>query len=49
MENAIGIRNKSVRAKSVDRPSILGWYHSLRMHYHWTMFQAIRYVLWFSC
>jgi hypothetical protein len=26
--------------------SILDWYHVLRVHHHWTIFQAIRYALW---
>ncbi len=26
--------------------SILDWYRVLRVHHHWTIFQAIRYALW---
>jgi len=26
----------------------LHWYRLLLAHYHWTMFQAIRYVLWLT-
>jgi len=26
--------------------SIFSWYRILRVHYHWPMFQAIRYALW---
>jgi hypothetical protein len=26
--------------------SILGWYRILRGHYHWTIFQSIRYAVW---
>lgn len=29
-------------------PSILGWYRILRAHYHWPLFQAIRYALWLA-
>lgn len=47
-EGGFVCRNESARAKSVKRLSILDWYHILRMHYHWTMFQAIRYALWLS-
>jgi hypothetical protein len=32
----------------MNRPSMLNWYHILRVHYHWTMFQAIRYALWLT-
>jgi len=24
------------------------WYHILRVHHQWTMFQAIRYALWLT-
>lgn len=29
-------------------PSLFGWYHILRTHYEWTVFQAIRYALWLA-
>ena len=29
-------------------PSLLGWYHILRTHHQWTVFQAIRYALWLT-
>ena len=29
-------------------PSFFGWYHILRTHYQWTVFQAIRYALWLA-
>jgi hypothetical protein len=28
--------------------SILSWYRVLRAHYHWPVFQAIRYALWLA-
>ena len=47
-EGGLANRNNSVRAKSAESLSILDWYHILRSHYHWTMFQAIRYALWLA-
>jgi len=35
-------------ANTTKRPSILRWYRILRVHYHWPLFQAIRYALWLS-
>ena len=35
-------------AKTAKRPSILKWYRILRAHYHWPLFQAIRYALWLA-
>jgi len=32
----------------VKFPSLVDWYHILRAHHHWTMFQAIRYALWLA-
>jgi hypothetical protein len=29
-------------------PSLFGWYHILRAHHHWNVFQAIRFVLWLA-
>lgn len=29
-------------------PSFFGWYHILRAHHQWTVFQAIRYALWLA-
>jgi hypothetical protein len=29
-------------------PSLFGWYHILRTHHHWNVFQAIRFVLWLA-
>lgn len=26
--------------------SISQWYYILRAHYHWTVFESIRYALW---
>jgi hypothetical protein len=28
--------------------SVYSWYRILRAHYHWPMFQAIRYALWLA-
>ena len=36
------------RSAILKTPSILGWYRMLRAHYHWTIFQAIRYSLWLA-
>ena len=33
---------------SMKPPSILGWYRILRAHYHWPLFQAIRFALWLA-
>jgi hypothetical protein len=38
--------NDVVRGTTMKLPSILGWYHILRAHYQFPMFQAIRYALW---
>jgi len=32
----------------MNRPSMLEWYRILRVHYHFTMFQAIQYALWLT-
>lgn len=40
--------NDSARAKSVEHLSILDWYRILRVHYHWPLFQAIRFALWLA-
>ena len=32
----------------MNRPSMLDWYHILRVHYHLMMFQAIQYALWLT-
>lgn len=29
-------------------PSILEWYGILRTHYHWPVFQVIRFALWLA-
>jgi len=36
------------RSATMNRPSMLGWYRILRVHYHFTMFQAIQYALWLT-
>jgi hypothetical protein len=28
--------------------SIFDWYRVLRAHYHWTIFQSVRYALWLA-
>lgn len=38
--------NDSATAKSLEQLSILDWYRILRVHYHWPLFEAIRYALW---
>jgi hypothetical protein len=37
-----------LRSVTMNRPSMLGWYRILRVHYHLTMFQAIQFALWLS-
>jgi hypothetical protein len=32
----------------MTRLSFLEWYRILRAHHQWTMFHAIRYVLWLA-
>lgn len=32
----------------MNRPSMLDWYHILRIYYSLTMFQAIHYALWLT-
>ena len=41
-------RNKFTRTKTVEQLSILDWYRVLPVHYHWPVFQAIRFVLWLA-
>ena len=36
------------RGATVKSPSLFDWYHILRAQHHWTVFQAIRYVLWLA-
>ncbi len=38
----------SEKESSFAATSIVGWYRILRTHYHWTVFQAIRYALWLA-
>ncbi|HKV63897.1 MAG TPA: hypothetical protein VJO16_18460 [Candidatus Acidoferrum sp.] len=44
-----GLRNKEKleRTASVS-PTVLGWIHILRAHYHWPLFQAVRFALWLA-
>jgi hypothetical protein len=41
-------RNKLTRSKTVEQLSMLDWYRVLRVHYHWPLFQAIRFALWLA-
>jgi len=45
-----GLHHKANNLKRTTKeaPSILGWYRILRAHYHWPLFQAIRYALWLA-
>jgi hypothetical protein len=36
------------RSAIVKFSSLVDWYHILRAHHHWTVFQAIRYALWLA-
>ena len=38
----------SRKEAAVKSLSILQWYHVLRMHYHWTVFEAVRFALWLA-
>jgi len=39
----------NVRRELTVKPvSILQWYQILRLHYHWTIFEAIRFALWLT-
>ena len=40
-------RNDSVEAEPV-KLTFLDWYRVLRVHHHWTIFQAIRFALWLA-
>lgn len=40
--------NEEPKGGSRKRPSILGWYRMLRVHYHWPLFQAIQFALWLA-
>jgi len=50
MENILEIANTNdvAAAKTLIRLSILKWYRILRVHYHWPLFEAVRYALWLS-
>ena len=37
-----------IRTSRGTPQSILEWYRILRVHYHWPLFQAIRFALWLS-
>lgn len=41
-------RNDRARARTVKWKSILDWHRILRVHYHWPLFEAIRYALWLT-
>jgi hypothetical protein len=36
------------RSATMKSLSLFGWYHILRAHHHWAIFQAIRYALWLA-
>ena len=36
------------RSTNMNWQSIVEWYRILRVHYHWPVFEAIRYALWLS-
>jgi len=39
----------NVRRELTVKPvSILQWYQILRLHYHWTIFEALRFALWLT-
>jgi len=40
--------NDVATAKTMKQLSILKWYRILRVHYHWPLFEAVRYALWLS-
>ena len=40
--------SRSRKEATVKSLSILQWYHVLRMHYHWTVFEAVRFALWLA-
>jgi hypothetical protein len=39
-------RNDNVREATGKLPTIMGWYHILRAHYQFPVFEAIRFALW---
>jgi hypothetical protein len=39
---------KTKRSAIMKSPSLVDWYHILRAHHQWTVFQAIRYALWLA-
>jgi hypothetical protein len=39
---------RAVQNGDMKRQAIVEWYHILRVHYHWPLFQAVRFVLWLS-
>jgi hypothetical protein len=40
--------NSNSTGRTAEPPGLLGWYHLLRVHYQWSIFQAIRYALWLT-
>lgn len=41
-------RKEESSSTGSKEPSVMGWYQILRAHYHWPLFQAIRYALWLA-
>jgi hypothetical protein len=38
--------NNSIGEATRKLPTIMGWYHILRAHYQFPVFEAIRFALW---
>ena len=43
-----GTTSDIAAGKTAKRLSILKWYRLLRVHYHWPLFEAMRYAMWLS-
>lgn len=41
-------RLERCQTSAMKLPSLLDWYHILRAHHQWAVFQAIRYALWLT-
>ena len=42
------VRLEKCPTSAMKLPSLLDWYHILRAHHQWAVFQAIRYGLWLT-
>ena len=38
--------NDSVSEATMKLPTMMGWYHILRAHYQFPVYEAIRFALW---